>query len=136
MIGTPSILSSLILTSTYLPISIADYFLYFVKGCGLTKSTPSLTLHNVLYVYSFPTNLLSISTINDTLNCHVIFYPFHCVFLDLCFGSKIGLGHENGREINELLSNTPFSRLLALFSRSSISSSILWHRRLGHPCLV
>ena len=45
------------------------------------------------------------------------------------------MGCENGRGIYELVSNTPSSRLLALFSSSSAASSILWHHRLGHPCL-
>ena len=31
--------------------------------------------------------------------------------------------------------DTPSFGLLALFSCSSATSSILWHRRLGHPCL-
>ena len=33
-----------------------------------------------------------------------------------------------------LMSDNPSSGLLVLFSSSS-STSILWHRRLGHPCL-
>ena len=45
------------------------------------------------------------------------------------------MGHENDHGINELVSDIPSSRMLALFSSSSATSSILWHRRLGHPCL-
>ena len=77
---TPFILSSLTPTTTYPLLSIEDGRTCSVKGCGSTKPTPSLTLRNVLYVSSFPTNLLSISTITHTLNCVVIFYPFYCVF--------------------------------------------------------
>ena len=33
------------------------------------------------------------------------------------------------------MSNNPSSGLLALFSSSSATSSILWHCILGHPCL-
>ena len=80
MTGTPSTLSSLTPTTAYPPVSITDRRSCSIKGYGSTKPTPSLTLHNVLYVPGFPTNLLSISTITCTLNCVVIFYPFHCVF--------------------------------------------------------
>ena len=54
--------------STYPLVSIANGHSCSVKGYGSTKPTPSLTLHNVLYVPRFPTNLLSISTITRTLN--------------------------------------------------------------------
>ena len=80
MTGTPSTLSFLILTTAYPPLSIADGLSCSVKGYGSTKLTPSLTLHNVLYVPGFFTNLLFISTITRILNCVAIFYPFHCVF--------------------------------------------------------
>ena len=80
MTGTPSTLSSLTRTTAYPPVSIANGRSCSVKGYGLTKPTPSRTLHNVLYVLGFPTNLLFISTITIMLNCDVIFYPFHCVF--------------------------------------------------------
>ena len=84
MTGTPSTLSSLTPTTAYPPVSIADGRSCSVKGYGSTKPTPSLILHNVLDVLGFPVNLLSISTITRTLNCVAIFYPFHCVFEDLC----------------------------------------------------
>ena len=105
MTRTPSTLSSLTPTTAYPPLSIADGCSCSVKGYALTKPTPSLTLHNILYVPGFPTNLLSLSTITRTLNCVAIFYPFHCVFQDLRIGQRIGLGHENGREIYELVSD-------------------------------
>ena len=135
MTETPSTLFSLTPTTAYPPVSIEDGHSCSVKGYGLTKLTPSLTLHNVLYVLGFPTNLLSISTITHTLNCAAIFYPFYCVFQDLRTGQRIDLGCENGRGIYELVSNTPSCGLLALFSSSSATSSILWHLRLGHLCL-
>ena len=135
MTRTPSTLSSLTLTTVYPPISIADGCSCSVKGYRSTKPTPSLTLHNILYVPGFPTNLLSISTITHTLNCVAIFYPFYYVFQDLRTDQRIRLGHENGREIYELVSDTPSSRLLTLFLSSSTTSSISWHRRLSHPYL-
>ena len=135
MTETPSTLSSLTPTTAYPPVSIADGRSCSVEGYGSTKPTPSLTLHNVSYVPRFPTNLLSISTITRTLNCVVIFYPFYCVFQDLHTSQRISLGSQNGCGTYELVSDTPSPRLLALFSNSSATSSILWHRKLGHPCL-
>ena len=125
MTRTPSTLSFLTPTTAYTPVSIADGRSCSVKGYGSTKPTPSLTLHNVLYVPGFPTNLLSISTITRTLNCVAIFYPFYCVFQDLRIGQRIALGRENGRGIYELVSDTPSFGLLALFSSSSATFSIL-----------
>ena len=92
-------------------------------------------LYIVFYMFlAFPlTFFLLVPT--RTLNCVAIFYPLHWVFQDLRTGKRIGLGCENGRGIYELMSDTPSSGLLDLFSSSSTISSILWHRRLGHPCL-
>ena len=75
MTGTPSTLSFLTPITTYPPVSIEDGHSCSVKGYGWTKPAPSLTLHNILYVIGFPTNLLSISTITRTLNCVTIFHP-------------------------------------------------------------
>ena len=44
------------------------------------------------------------------------------------------MGHENGRGIYELVADEPSSALQALFITSTATSSLLWHRRLGHPC--
>ena len=59
---------------------------------------------------------------------------FHCIFQDLYTGRRIGLGRENGRGIYELVADKPLSGLQALFVTSTATSSIFWHRRLGHPC--
>ena len=115
MTETASTLFSLTPITAYPPVSIAYSRSCSVKGHGLITPTPSLTLHNALYVPGFPTNLLSISTITPTLNCVAIFYTFYCVFQDLCIGQRFGLGRENGHGIYELVSYTPSSRLLALF---------------------
>ena len=44
------------------------------------------------------------------------------------------MGRENGRGIYELVADEPSSGLQALFVNSTTTSSLLWHRRLGHPC--
>ena len=63
-------------TSTYHLMSIVDGFPCSVKGHGST--TPSLTVHDVHYVPSFPTNLLSINVTTYSLNYVGKFNPFHC----------------------------------------------------------
>ena len=100
-------------------------------------TTSSLPLQNVLYIPGFPANLLSISAITKALHCGVFFFPHHCIFQDLDTGRRIGLGHENGRGIYELVADSESTGLQALFalstSSSSLHDSLLWHCRLGHP---
>ena len=134
MTGNPSILSSFKPLSTMPPVTIADGRSCPVKGLGSTTPTSTLPLTQVLYVPGFPTNLLSISAITRALFCCVTFFPFHCIFQDLRTGRRIGLGRETGQGVYELVSDEPSSGLQALFVASSASSSLLWHRRLGHPC--
>ena len=128
-----SLLSSYHLTPSHPPVTIADD-LDLVQGRGTTRVTPSLSLHQILYVPDFPVNLLSISAITRALPCTITFFPFHCIFQDLYTGRRIGLGCENGRGIYELIVDEPSSGLQALFVTSTATSSLLWHRRLGHPC--
>ena len=64
----------------------------------------------------------------------VTFFPFHCIFQDLYIGWRIGLGRENGRGIYELVADEPSLGLQALFVTSTATSSLFWHRRLGHQC--
>ena len=44
------------------------------------------------------------------------------------------MGRENGWGIYELVPDEPSSGLQALFVTSTTTSSLLWHRRLGHTC--
>ena len=134
MTGTSSLFSSYHPTPSHLPVTIADGRPCPVQGRGTTRVTPSLSLHEILYVTGFPVNLLSISAITRALPCTVTFFPFHCIFQDLYTGQRIGLGCENGQGIYELVADEPSSGLQALFFTSTATSSLLWHRRLGHPC--
>ena len=118
MTGTSSLISSYHPIPSHPPVTIADCRPCPVQGRGTTCVTPSLSLHQILYVPSFPFNLLSISAITRALSCTITF----------------GLGHENGRGIYELVTNEPSSGLQALFVTSTATSSLLWHRRLGHHC--
>jgi hypothetical protein len=44
-----------------------------ISGTGLVKCSSSITLSSVLYVPSFPVNLLPVSSFVDQLNCIVLF---------------------------------------------------------------
>ena len=80
MTGTPSILPSYHPNSSIPNVHIADDRLCPVRGSGTSRAIATLSLHNVLYVPRFPTNPLSISARTKTLNCGVLFYPYHCIF--------------------------------------------------------
>ena len=53
-----------------------------------------ISLSSVLYIPSFPFNLLSISKLTKILNCAAIFLSTHCIFQDLKTRKIIGGGHE------------------------------------------
>ena len=55
-----------------------------------------ISLSSVLYIPSFPFNLLSISKLTKILNCAAIFLSTHCIFQDLKTRMIIGGGHEAG----------------------------------------
>ena len=111
MIGTSSLLSSYHPTPSHPLVTIADSRPCPVQGRGTTRVTPSLSLHQILYVTGFPVNLLSISAITRALPCTVTFFSFHYIFQDLYAGWRIGLGRENGRGIYKLVADEPSSGL-------------------------
>ena len=134
MTGNSSLLSSYHPTPSHPPVTIADGRLCPVQGRGTTRVTPSLSLHQILYVHGFPINLLSISVITRALPCTVTLFPFHYIIQDLYIEQRIGLGRENGQDIYELVADRPSSGLQALFVTSTVTSSLLWHCHLGHLC--
>ena len=136
MTGTSSLLSSYHPTPSHPPLTIADGRPCRVQGRGTNRVTPSLWLHQILYVPRFLVNLLSISAITRALPYIVTLFPFHCIFYDLYTRRRISLGRENGQSIYELVANELSSGLQALFVTSTATSSLLWHRRLGHPCFA
>ena len=61
MSGTPSLFSSLSLSSSIAPVSIVDASHSPIFGIGIINPSPSLTLSDVLYAPKFSINLLSVS---------------------------------------------------------------------------
>ncbi|XP_078445042.1 uncharacterized protein LOC144714219 [Wolffia australiana] len=107
MSGTSSLLSQIASLPHPETFAIVDGRVCPVRGKGRSLPTRSLPLSDVLYVPNFPVNLLSISAITKSLFCSVSFFPYHCTFQDLRTGKRIGLGHETGRGIYELVSDLP-----------------------------
>jgi hypothetical protein len=100
-----------------------------------------ISLKNVLGVPSFKVNLMSISRVTRGLNCSVTFFPYWCILQDLATKTTIGLGKQRGRfyYLVALASPTPtpnFQSSAPIATKSFfshvISSTELWHRRLGH----
>ena len=133
MTETSSLLPSYHPNPSHPPVTIADGQPCLLQDSGTTRVTPSLSLHQILHVPGFLLNLLSISAITHALPYAATFFPFHCIFKDLYAKQRIGLGRENGWGIYELVADEPLSGLQALFVTSTATSSLLWHRRLGHP---
>ena len=83
-------------------------------------------IFNVLFLDTFPINLLSVQKLTQELNCDVIFSCKNIVFQDRETGTKIGEGFlENGHY---------FLNPQNYFCASAKSIDVgLWHRRFGHP---
>ena len=107
MTGTSSLLSSYHPTTSHPPITIVDGGPSPIQGRRTTCVTPSLSLHQILYVPSFLVNLLSISAIIHALPCMVTFFPFRCIFHDFYSERMINLCRENGKDIYELVDDGP-----------------------------
>ena len=106
-----------------------------VTHVGTVHLTKKLILTNVLCVPSFTFNLISVSHLNKSLTCCLIFLGSFCFIQDLALWSTIGLG----REQNGLyLLDNKFKMLSLVPAPASLYQSIctqpnLWHFRLGHP---
>lgn len=109
-----------------------------VLGTGSIQITPSLTLHNVLYVPALSHHLISVPQINAQSKCSVTFFPMYVVFQDLLTKEIIGRGYLRGRlfHLDRLYAGEKPGKLgIAALTSSSdqLSEIFLWHRRLGHP---
>ena len=78
-------------------VSIANGSTAAVKGKGKIKIVSKIINSDILYVPSFPFQLLSVHRLTTSLNCDVIFTPFKVLFQDHYTKQKIGEGfHLNG----------------------------------------
>jgi len=69
-----------------------------IIGCGSIHLHPFFPLKNVIHVPKLSNNLLSIQKVVQGLNCAMVFFHSHCVFVfqDLAMGRTIGIVKENG----------------------------------------
>ena len=65
-----------------------------VTHIGTVEISTKLVLHNVLCVPSFTFNLLSLSKLDKSISCCLMFFETLCFIQDLAHWSTIGLGKE------------------------------------------
>ena len=96
-----------------------------------------IMLSSVLHVPNFAFNLLSVSRLAKSLNCPVIFLPYHCLLQDQSSKKIFGKGYKrdglyyfgdpppaiSGLQASVLHSASPY-----VFSFKTLT---LWHARLG-----
>ncbi|PRQ17544.1 putative RNA-directed DNA polymerase [Rosa chinensis] len=109
-----------------------------VLGTGSIRITPTLQLHNVLYVTDLSHHLISVPQLNTESQCSITFYPMYVIFQDLLTRELIGRGYLRGRLFH--LDQTYAGEKPGAQSRTALTSNSdklsevwLWHRRLGHP---
>ncbi|PRQ58292.1 putative RNA-directed DNA polymerase [Rosa chinensis] len=109
-----------------------------VLGSGSVRITPTLELHNVLYVPDLSHHLISVPQLNTESKCSVTFYPMYVMFQDLLTRELIGRGYLRGRlfHLDQTYAGekpgAP-SRAALTLNSDKLSEVWLWHRRLGHP---
>ena len=110
-------------------VSIANGSTAAVKGKGKIKIASKTINSDILYVPSFPFQLLSVQRLTTSLNCDVIFTPFKVFFQDHYTKQKIGEGfHLNGLYF---FCDSEVPKGLQAFY-SPINDHRLWHFRLAH----
>ncbi|XP_021772819.1 uncharacterized protein LOC110736809 [Chenopodium quinoa] len=93
---------------------------------GSVCLSDKITLTGVLYVPNLSCNLISVSQLNDDLNCTVQFNPYICAIQD---HTKELIGTGTRRD-----GLYYFSKMDSVHHVSAANSELeLWHRRMGHP---
>ena len=112
-------------------VSVADGKDVPVQGKRKTKLVSKTIESEVLYVPSFPVQLLSVQQLTSTLNCDVLFTSDKVLFQDRITKKTIG----EGFQLHGLFYFSSDDRLCKGFqaSFSSTNKHSLWHQRLGHP---
>ncbi|PRQ47582.1 putative RNA-directed DNA polymerase [Rosa chinensis] len=111
-----------------------------VLGIGSVRLTPSLTLHDVLYVPDLSHHLISVPQLNTQSRCSVTFFPLYVIFQDLLTREIIGRGYLRGRLFHldcMFAGMKPEKAVQAALISTGVTNQVeelwLWHRRLGHP---
>jgi transposase InsO family protein len=114
-------------------IQTADGTSCQVKGEGIVQCTPSITLSSVLYVHSFPVNLISISSLVDNMDCRVSLDRENCLIQERRTGKKLGIGirRDGLWYLDRRGTNEDVCALMASTSKE-VTEVLLLHCRLGH----
>jgi hypothetical protein len=114
-------------------IQTADGTAQPIRGVGTVKCTPSITLSTVLYVPSFPVNLVSISALVDQMDCRVTLDRENCLIEDRKTGRMLGSGiRRNGLWFLDRRIDNSTCTALAISTSEEETKVILQHCRLGH----
>uniref|UniRef100_A0A2N9FD26 Integrase catalytic domain-containing protein n=1 Tax=Fagus sylvatica TaxID=28930 RepID=A0A2N9FD26_FAGSY len=136
MTGESSLFSSPLIPITQ-SVCLADNSTSHISHKGDVFLSSDILLSSVLHVPNFAFNLLSVSRLAKSLNCAVIFLPYHCLLQDLNSKKIFGRGYERDG-LYYFGEPPPTSGLQASIlphSNSnvfSLKTLTLWHARLGH----
>lgn len=131
-------LSSFITHKSIIPIHVTlpDGSQVTTSISGTVAISPSLTLHNVLYVPSFNVNLISIEKLVDCNHCSVQISANTCHIVQNHSKAMIGIAslHRGLYVLESLPSNSSVSNSSVNNSCNFVSQNTcnLWHSRLGH----
>ncbi|XP_026416018.1 uncharacterized protein LOC113311392 [Papaver somniferum] len=112
--------------SSHKNVSVANGSIAPVMGSGKVHFFPDCSPSNALVVPSFPTQLLSVGQIINSLNCDVTSTPTSVIFQDRKTKKTIGRGI-----FSHGLYLLRSSDMACLTHRST--PQFLYHQRLGHP---
>ncbi|KAL9225388.1 hypothetical protein vseg_001321 [Gypsophila vaccaria] len=154
-----SLLHNVITLCTPLKVALPDGSHKSVTTIGSLHLTPTLTIHNVLFLPDFQQNLLSVGKLLKHNGLTAIFFPTYCLFQDLSTNKTVAIAHKVGELYwlqysfpEKPINSAGFPSSLTVVNSTSQSSNVinsaktstvdkrfndvcLLHSRLGHPSL-
>jgi hypothetical protein len=105
-----------------------------IKGVGTVQCTQSIKLSSVLYVPTFPVNLISLSVLVDQLDCRIILDRDNCLIQERETGKRLGTTtRRNGLwYMDHEGTNGTICTMLATRMEEKEVAVMLLHCRLGH----
>ena len=102
---------------------------------GSVQISEFITLHDVYYLPTFHVNLISVSKLMDSSNCHLNFTNAKCLILQNSTRRVIGTADRHGDLYvfqAQALTSAPTTSNTCNKVFSITDSATLWHHRLGH----
>jgi len=132
IISSPSLLVNSKENTSLPPVVMPNGDQAPITSTGNLPLSSIIYLKNVLGVPSCKVDLMSVSRVTSDLNCSVTFFPQLCILQDLMTGMTIGLGEQRDGLYYLVAINKSHKVNTIKTTSTSNTSSILWHRRLGH----